>query len=48
VFDNAVFRTLRHGQVNLWVLDLSLLGLLAARARPLLADHAPAAHLRSP
>jgi hypothetical protein len=40
VFDNAVFRTLRHGQVNLLVLDLSLLGLLAARARPLLSGAA--------
>jgi hypothetical protein len=37
VFDNAVFRTLRHGQVNLWVLDLSLIGLLWARHRPALA-----------
>jgi hypothetical protein len=28
LFDNAVFRTLRHGQVNLWVLDLSLAALV--------------------
>jgi hypothetical protein len=34
LFDNAVFRTLRHGQVNLWLLDLSLAGLLFARAQP--------------
>lgn len=40
VFDNAVFRTLRHGQVNLWLLDLSLLGFLFARARPALAGGA--------
>ncbi|MGH0028995.1 MAG: glycosyltransferase 87 family protein [Myxococcota bacterium] len=48
VFDNAVFRTLRHGQVNLWVLDLSLLGLLMARARPWLggAALALAAHVK--
>ena len=37
VFDNAVFRTLRHGQVNLWILDLSLVALLAAARAPALA-----------
>ncbi len=37
VFDDAVFRTLRHGQVNLWILDLSLFALLAARRLPGLA-----------
>lgn len=37
VFDNAVFRTLRHGQVNLWILDLSLVALLAASRAPALA-----------
>jgi alpha-1,2-mannosyltransferase len=42
VFDNAVFRTLRHGQVNLWLLDLSLLGIVVARSRPLLAGLAVA------
>jgi alpha-1,2-mannosyltransferase len=42
VFDNAVFRTLRHGQVNLWLLDLSLLGIVAARKRPALAGIAVA------
>jgi hypothetical protein len=40
VFDNAVFRTLRHGQVNLWVLDLSLVALLAAARFPALAGAA--------
>ena len=29
VFDDAVFRTLRHGQVNFFVLDLSLAALLS-------------------
>ena len=37
IFDDAVFRTLRHGQVNFWVLDLALCALLAARRAPLLA-----------
>jgi hypothetical protein len=37
VFDVAVFRTLRHGQVNLWVLDLALCTLLFARRAPWLA-----------
>lgn len=37
LFDDAVFRTLRHGQVNLWILDLSLVALLAARRAPALA-----------
>jgi hypothetical protein len=48
VFDNPIFRTLRHGQVNLWVLDLSLLGLLFARRRPALAGVAVAlaAHVK--
>lgn len=40
LWGNPVFRTLRHGQVNLWLLDLSLLGLLLARARPLVAGAA--------
>jgi hypothetical protein len=34
LFDNAVFRTLRHGQVNLWLLDLVLAAMLFARSRP--------------
>jgi hypothetical protein len=48
MFDNAVFRTLRHGQVNLWLLDLSLAGLLFARSRPAAAGAAlaVAAHLK--
>jgi len=48
LFDNPVFRTLRHGQVNLWVLDLSLAGLVLARARPALAGAAIAlaAHVK--
>ncbi len=37
IFDNPLLRTLRWNQVNLWVLDLSLLGLLWARRRPILA-----------
>jgi len=42
VFDNPVFRTLRHGQINLWVLNLALLGLVGARRRPALAGLAVA------
>jgi alpha-1,2-mannosyltransferase len=37
VFGNPLLRTLRHGQVNLLVLDLALAGALAARSRPALA-----------
>jgi hypothetical protein len=37
VLDHALLRTLRHGQINLWILDLSLLGVLLARSRPLLS-----------
>jgi hypothetical protein len=37
IFDDAVFRTLRHGQVNFFVLDLSLAALLAARRAPIAA-----------
>ena len=37
LFDNAVFRTLRHGQLNLWVLDLALVALLCATRAPWLA-----------
>jgi len=37
VFDDALFRTLRHGQINLWILNLSLFALLAARRLPGLA-----------
>jgi hypothetical protein len=40
VFDNPVFRTLRHGQVNLWILDLSLVAVLAARSAPALGGAA--------
>lgn len=40
VFDNPLLRTLRHGQVNLWVLDLALYGALAASSRPVLAGSA--------
>jgi hypothetical protein len=48
VFDHALLRTLRHGQLNLWVLDLALLGVLLARRRPALAGVAIAfaAHLK--
>jgi hypothetical protein len=48
VFDNAVFRTLRHGQINLFVLDLSLAALLFARRAPAAAGLALAlaAHLK--
>ena len=42
VFDNAVFRTLRHGQINLFVLDLALAGVVLARRRPALAGLAVA------
>ena len=47
-FDNPLLRTLRHGQVNLWVLDLSLLCLIAAKRRPCLAGAAlaTAAHVK--
>ena len=40
VFDNPLFRTLRHGQVNLWILDLSLVSVLAARRLPALSGAA--------
>jgi hypothetical protein len=48
LLDNAVFRTLRHGQINLFVLDLSLAALLYARRAPLFAGLALAlaAHLK--
>jgi hypothetical protein len=48
LLDHALLRTVRHGQINLWVLDLSLLGVLLARRRPLLAGAAIAfaAHLK--
>ncbi|HEY8156257.1 MAG TPA: glycosyltransferase 87 family protein [Myxococcota bacterium] len=37
IVDNPLLRTLRHGQVNLWVLDLALLAILFARRIPALA-----------
>ena len=37
IFDDAVFRTLRHGQLNFWVLDLALCALLSARRAPILS-----------
>jgi hypothetical protein len=40
VFDDAVLRNLRHGQINLWVLDASLVALLGAHRRPALAGAA--------
>lgn len=40
LFDNPLLRTLRHGQINLWVLDLSLLTLLWARRYPAAAGFA--------
>ena len=48
LFDNALLRTLRHGQINLWILDLSLLGILLAQRAPLLSGVAIAfaAHLK--
>jgi hypothetical protein len=48
LFDNALFRTLRHGQINLWVLDFALIGILFSRRAPLLAGVgiALAAHLK--
>ncbi len=38
--DNPLLRTLRHGQLNLWILDAALLALLTARRRPALAGAA--------
>jgi hypothetical protein len=38
--DNPLLRTLRNGQVNLWILDLSLLAILLARRIPSLAGFA--------
>src|SRR5262245_13009579 len=35
--DNPLLRTLRHGQINLWILHLSLVAVLLARRRPALA-----------
>jgi len=48
LFDNALFRTLRHGQINLWVLDFALIGILFSRRAPLLGGLgiALAAHLK--
>ena len=48
LFDYALLRTLRHGQINLWILDLSLLGILLAQRAPLLSGVAIAfaAHLK--
>lgn len=40
LFDDPLLRTLRHGQINLWVLDLSLLALLLARRAPAAAGAA--------
>ncbi len=38
--DNPLLRTLRHGQVNLWILDLALIAILFARRIPTLAGFA--------
>src|SRR5262245_65534 len=38
--DNPLLRTLRNGQVNLWILDLSLLAILLAQRIPALAGFA--------
>jgi len=48
LFDNALFRTLRHGQINLWVLNFALIGILFSRRAPLLSGLgiALAAHLK--
>jgi hypothetical protein len=40
LIDNPLLRTLRNGQVNLWILDLSLLAILLARGVPALAGFA--------
>jgi hypothetical protein len=40
IVDNPLLRTLRHGQLNLFVLDAALLALLAAARRPALAGAA--------
>jgi hypothetical protein len=40
LFDNPLLRTLRHGQVNLFVLDAALAGLLLARRAPAAAGSA--------
>jgi hypothetical protein len=40
LIDNPLLRTLRHGQVGLWILDLSLLAILLARRIPALAGFA--------
>ena len=48
LFDHALLRTLRNGQINLWIFDLSLLGILLASRAPLLSGAAIAfaAHLK--
>lgn len=48
VFDNPLFRTLKHGQINLYVLDAILLVMLYHQKRPILcgAAVAVAAHLK--
>jgi hypothetical protein len=40
LFDNPLLRTLRHGQVNLWILDLALIAILFAGRMPWLAGWA--------
>lgn len=42
LFNNALVRTIRHNQVNLWVLDLELLALLLVVERPWLGGLAVA------
>ena len=42
VASNPVLRTIRHNQVNLWILDLTLLALLLLERRPALAGLAVA------
>ncbi len=48
LFDNPLLRTLRHGQVNLWILNLSLVAVLQAERRPAFAGLALAlaAHIK--
>jgi hypothetical protein len=48
LIDDPLLRTLRHGQVNLWVLDLALLSILLARRIPALSGFALAlsAHVK--
>ena len=47
-FNTPLLRTLRHNQINLWVLDLILLAILFSRAHPIISGLvvAPGGHIK--